>query len=66
MVQAIRYEKTGGPEVFTWRQVSVDRSGPGGRESGDVDGLMKFVDGCSICRDRSGFIAPCRIKRRMK
>ncbi|HEX5320574.1 MAG TPA: quinone oxidoreductase [Stellaceae bacterium] len=29
MVQAIRFEKTGGPEVLTWQQVSVDKPGPG-------------------------------------
>jgi NADPH:quinone reductase len=29
MVQAIRFEKTGGPEVLTWQQVSVDKRGPG-------------------------------------
>src|SRR5579862_3216106 len=29
MVQAIRFEKTGGPEVLTWQQISVDRPGPG-------------------------------------
>jgi NADPH2:quinone reductase len=29
MVQAIRFEKTGGPEVLIWQQVSVDKPGPG-------------------------------------
>jgi len=29
MVQAISFEKTGGPEVFTWQQVSVGKPGPG-------------------------------------
>lgn len=29
MVQAIRFEQTGGPEVLTWQQVSVDKPGPG-------------------------------------
>jgi len=29
MVQAIRFEKTGGPEVLVWQQVSVDKPGPG-------------------------------------
>ncbi|HEX3882785.1 MAG TPA: quinone oxidoreductase [Stellaceae bacterium] len=29
MVQAIRFDKTGGPEVLTWQQVSVDKPGPG-------------------------------------
>ena len=29
MVQAIRFEKTGGPEVLTWQQVSVETPGPG-------------------------------------
>jgi NADPH2:quinone reductase len=29
MVQAIRFETTGGPEVLTWQQVSVDKPGPG-------------------------------------
>jgi NADPH2:quinone reductase len=29
MVQAIRFEKTGGPEVLTWQQVGVDKPGPG-------------------------------------
>ena len=29
MVQAIRFEKTGGPEVLTWQQISVDKPGPG-------------------------------------
>jgi NADPH2:quinone reductase len=29
MVQAIRFEKTGGPDVLTWQQVSVDKPGPG-------------------------------------
>jgi NADPH:quinone reductase-like Zn-dependent oxidoreductase len=29
MVQAICFEKTGGPEVLTWQQVSVDTPGPG-------------------------------------
>jgi hypothetical protein len=29
MVQAIRFEKTGGPEVLTWQQVRVDKPGPG-------------------------------------
>jgi NADPH2:quinone reductase len=29
MVQAIRLEKTGGPDVLTWQQVSVDKPGPG-------------------------------------
>jgi NADPH2:quinone reductase len=29
MVQAIRFEKTGGPDVLVWQQVSVDRPGPG-------------------------------------
>jgi len=29
MVQAIRFETTGGPEVLVWRQVSVDKPGPG-------------------------------------
>jgi NADPH2:quinone reductase len=29
MVQAIRFETTGGPEVLTWQQISVDRPGPG-------------------------------------
>ena len=27
MVQAISFEKTGGPEVLTWQQVSVDKPG---------------------------------------
>jgi NADPH:quinone reductase len=29
MVQAIRFEKTGGPEVLTWQQIGVDKPGPG-------------------------------------
>ena len=29
MVQAIRFEKTGGPEVLIWQQISVDKPGPG-------------------------------------
>jgi hypothetical protein len=29
MVRAIRFEKTGGPEVLTWQQVSVDKPWPG-------------------------------------
>jgi NADPH:quinone reductase len=29
MVQAIRFEKTGGPDVLIWQQVSVDKPGPG-------------------------------------
>ncbi|HVH82461.1 MAG TPA: quinone oxidoreductase [Stellaceae bacterium] len=29
MVQAIRFESTGGPEVLVWQQISVDRPGPG-------------------------------------
>jgi NADPH:quinone reductase len=29
MVQAIRFETTGGPEVLVWQQVSVDKPGPG-------------------------------------
>jgi NADPH:quinone reductase len=29
MVQAIRFEKTGGPEVLVWQQISVDKPGPG-------------------------------------
>jgi len=29
MVQAIRFERTGGPEVLVWQQVSVDKPGPG-------------------------------------
>src|ERR1700723_2853085 len=29
MVQAIRFEKTGGPEVLVWQQVGVDKPGPG-------------------------------------
>jgi NADPH2:quinone reductase len=29
MVQAIRFERTGGPEVLIWQQVSVDKPGPG-------------------------------------
>jgi NADPH:quinone reductase len=29
VVQAIRFEKTGGPEVLIWQQVSVDKPGPG-------------------------------------
>jgi len=29
MVQAIRFDKTGGPDVLTWQQVSVDKPGPG-------------------------------------
>ena len=29
MVQAIRFEKTGGPDVLIWQQISVDRPGPG-------------------------------------
>ena len=29
MVQAIRFEQTGGPEVLVWQQVSVDKPGPG-------------------------------------
>jgi NADPH:quinone reductase len=29
MVQAIRFEKTGGPEVLIWQQTSVDKPGPG-------------------------------------
>ena len=29
MAQAIRFEKTGGPEVLVWQQVSVDKPGPG-------------------------------------
>ena len=28
MVQAIRFEKTGGPDVLIWQQISVDRPGP--------------------------------------
>jgi hypothetical protein len=35
MVQAIRFEKTGGPEVLTWQQVSVDkpRAGSGSAQA---------------------------------
>ena len=29
MVQAIRFERTGGPEVLVWQQVSVDKPGAG-------------------------------------
>ncbi|HTZ34995.1 MAG TPA: quinone oxidoreductase [Stellaceae bacterium] len=29
MVQAIRFERTGGPDVLIWQQVSVDKPGPG-------------------------------------
>src|SRR5580704_3707334 len=29
MVQAIRFEKAGGPEVLIWQQISVDKPGPG-------------------------------------
>jgi NADPH2:quinone reductase len=29
MAQAIRFEKTGGPDVLIWQQVSVDKPGPG-------------------------------------
>jgi NADPH2:quinone reductase len=29
MVQAIRFEKTGGPEVLIWQQIGVDKPGPG-------------------------------------
>ncbi|HYM73681.1 MAG TPA: alcohol dehydrogenase catalytic domain-containing protein, partial [Stellaceae bacterium] len=29
MVHAIRFEKTGGPEVLMWQEVSVDKPGPG-------------------------------------
>ena len=29
MVQAIRFEKTGGPEVLNWQQVEVGKPGPG-------------------------------------
>jgi NADPH:quinone reductase len=29
MVQAIRFEKTGGPEVLVWQQISVEKPGPG-------------------------------------
>jgi NADPH:quinone reductase len=29
MVQAIRFEKTGGPDVLIWQQISVDKPGPG-------------------------------------
>ncbi|HWB47845.1 MAG TPA: quinone oxidoreductase [Stellaceae bacterium] len=29
MVQAIRFERTGGPEVLVWQQINVDRPGPG-------------------------------------
>jgi NADPH2:quinone reductase len=29
MVQAIRFETTGGPEVLVWQQISVDKPGPG-------------------------------------
>ena len=29
MVQAIRFEKTGGPDVLIWQQVSVDKPGSG-------------------------------------
>jgi NADPH2:quinone reductase len=29
MVQAIRFEKTGGPEVLVWQQISVDKPGAG-------------------------------------
>ena len=50
MVQAIRFEKTGGPAVLTWRQVSVDRPGSGGRESGDVDSLFETHRAYAILR----------------
>jgi NADPH2:quinone reductase len=29
MVQAIRFEKAGGPEVLIWQQINVDKPGPG-------------------------------------
>ena len=29
MVQAIRFAKTGGPEVLEWQQVEVGKPGPG-------------------------------------
>lgn len=29
MVQAIRFDKTGGPEIPVWQQISVDTPGPG-------------------------------------
>lgn len=29
MVQAIRFEKTGGPDVLVWQKISVGKPGPG-------------------------------------
>src|ERR1700723_195426 len=44
MVQAIRFEKTGGPEVLTWQQISVDRPGPGQVRLKQTAVGLNFID----------------------
>jgi NADPH:quinone reductase len=44
MVQAIRFEKAGGPEVLIWQQVSVDKPGPGQVRLRQTAVGLNFID----------------------
>src|SRR5580658_5565098 len=44
MVQAIRFEKTGGPEVLEWQRVEVGKPGPGQVRLKHTAVGLNFVD----------------------
>ena len=57
MVHAIRFEKTGGPEVLAWQEVDVGKPGPGQVRLRHTAVGLNYID----TYQRSG-LYPCRCR----
>jgi NADPH2:quinone reductase len=53
MTHAIRFHKTGGPEVLVWEEVQVGKPGPGEARIRHTAVGLNFVDIYSAARGRA-------------